>query len=124
MACLTRSTPVLELAQLCRNVEITSKRNEKIGLISAFLKAITQEEVPLATLFLAGKAFPESDPRVLEISYATVSDASKNLGQKRLAEHPLTIGDVYNTLERIAKTSGSKSRDRKMSLVQTILTQA
>jgi len=121
---LTEDTPFLELAQLCRRVEATTKRNEKIALISTFLKSVSSEEVPLATLFLAGKAFPESDPRVLEISYATVSDASKNLGQKRLAEHPLTIGDVYNTLERIAKTSGSKSRDRKMSLLQTILTQA
>jgi len=124
VVCLTQDTPFLELAQLCRRVEATTKRNEKIALISTFLKSVSSEEVPLATLFLAGKAFPESDPRVLEISYATVSDASKNLGQKRLAEHPLTIGDVYNTLERIAKTSGSKSRDRKMSLLQTILTQA
>ena len=124
MVSLTEDTPFLELAQLCRRVQATTKRNEKIALISTFLKSVSSEEVPLATLFLAGKAFPESDPRVLEISYATVSDASKNLGQKRLAEHPLTIGDVYNTLERIAKTSGSKSRDRKMSLLQTILTQA
>jgi len=123
VAGLTRSTPFLELAQLCRNVEATSKRNEKIRLISAFLKAITREEVPLATLFLAGKAFPESDPRVLEISYATISDARKNLGQSRLTEHSLTIRDVYDTLERIAQTSGAKSRDRRLNLLQTIFTQ-
>ncbi|TMI14217.1 hypothetical protein E6H33_08880 [Candidatus Bathyarchaeota archaeon] len=123
VAGLTKSTPFLELAQLCQRVEATSKRNEKIVLISTFLKSIGPEEVPLATLFLAGKAFPESDPRVLEISYATVSDASKNLGQSRLTEHLLMIRDVYNTLERIAETSGSRSRDRKLSLLQTILTQ-
>ena len=124
MACLTRPTPFLELAQLCRRVEATTKRNEKIALISTFLKSIGPEEVPLATLFLAGKAFPESDPRVLEISYATISDAGKNLGQSRLTEHPLTIRDVYDRLEKIAQTSGSKSRDRRLSLLQTILTQA
>ena len=123
MAGLTRATPFLELAQLCRRVEATTKRNEKIALISTFLKSIGPEEVPLATLFLAGKAFPESDPRVLEISYATISDAGKNLGQSRLTEHPLTIRDVYDTLEKIAQTSGSKSRDRRLSLLQTILTQ-
>ncbi len=107
---MTRATPFLELAQLCRKVEATTKRNEKIALISTFLKSIGPEEVPLATLFLAGKAFPESDPRVLEISYATISDAGKNLGQSRLTEHQLTIRDVYDTLEKIAQTSGSKSR--------------
>jgi DNA ligase 1 len=121
---LTKVTPFLELAQLCRRVEATTKRNEKIALISAFMKSLGPEEVSLVTLFLAGKAFPEADPRVLEISYATVSDASSNLGQKRLTEHPLTIRDVYGTLERIAEASGLKSRDRKMSLLQTILTQA
>jgi DNA ligase 1 len=124
VAALTKATPFLGLAQLCREVEATSKRNEKIALISSFLSAVTPEEVPLVTLFLAGKAFPESDPRVLEISYATISDASKNLGQSRLTEHALTIRDVYETLERIAQASGAKSRDRKLSLLQTILTQA
>ena len=123
MASLTKATLFLELAQLCRSVEATSKRNEKIVLISTFLKSVGQEEVPLVTLFLAGKPFPESDPRVLEISYATISDANKNLGQSRLTERPLRIKDVYNTLERIAQTSGSKSRDRKLSLLKTILTQ-
>ncbi len=121
---MTRATPFLELAQLCRRVEATTKRNEKIALISDFLKSVNQQEVPLATLFLAGKAFPESDPRVLEISYASISDASRKLGQKRLTEHALTISDVYQTLEKIAETSGSRSRERKMSLLQTILTQA
>src|SRR5207302_1696159 len=112
-----------ELAQLCRRVEATTKRNEKMAIISTFLKSIGPEEVPLATLFLAGKAFPESDPRVLEISYATISDAGKNLGQSRLTEHQLTIREVYDTLEKIAQTSGSKSRDRRLSLLQTIPTQ-
>jgi DNA ligase-1 len=122
VAGLTKATPFLELAQLCQRVEATSKRNEKIALIGNFLKSIGPEEVPLATLFLAGKAFPESDPRVLEISYSTVSDAGKKLGQSQLTDHPLMIRDVYDTLERIAKTSGSRSRDRKLSLLQTILT--
>jgi DNA ligase-1 len=121
---LTKATPFLKLAELCRSVEATTKRNEKIALISSFLKEVSPEEVPLVTLFLAGKAFPESDPRVLEISYATISDAGKNLGQSRLTEHALRIEDVYDTLGRIAQASGSKSRDRKLSLLQTILTQA
>ena len=77
-----------------------------------------------AVLFLAGRAFPESDPRVLDISYATISEVGKSLGQKRLTEHPLTIIEVYRTLGRIAETSGSGSRERKTSLLQTLLTQA
>lgn len=121
---MTNPAPFLEIAQLCRNVEATTKRNEKIALIADFLKSVSLEEIPLATLFLAGKAFPESDPRVLEISYATISEAGRSLGQKRLTDHPMTIIDVFQTLNKISETSGSKSRDRKMSLLQTLLTQA
>ncbi|HYY92278.1 MAG TPA: ATP-dependent DNA ligase [Candidatus Dormibacteraeota bacterium] len=121
---LTRETPFFQLAQLCRRVEATTKRNEKIALISEFLGLVGPDEVPLVTLFLAGKPFPESDPRVLEISYATITEVSRNLGQQKLTENPLTISDVYATLEKIAEMSGSKSRDRKTGLLQTLLTQA
>ncbi|MBO0889200.1 ATP-dependent DNA ligase, partial [Candidatus Bathyarchaeota archaeon] len=118
------TTPFFPLAQLCRRVEATTKRNEKISLIAEFLRLVGPDEVPLVTLFLAGKPFPESDPRVLEISYATITEVSRNLGQQKLTENPLTIGDVYSTLEKIAEVSGSKSRDKKAGLLQTLLTQA
>jgi DNA ligase-1 len=118
------ATPFLELAELCRDLEGTTKRNQKAALIGAFLKRLSPEEVAQATLFLAGKAFPESDPRVLEISYATISEASRNLGQARLTETPLTISEVYEILARIAEASGPSSRFRKLSLLQTLLTRA
>ena len=105
-------------------MEATSKRTEKTQLISSFLEQIPIDEIQPSVLFLAGRAFPESDPRVLEISYSTISEVGKNLGQKRLTEHPLTILEVYRTLGRIAETSGSRSREKKVSLLQTLLTQA
>ncbi len=118
------AAPFLKLAELCRELEGTTKRNQKTALIGEFLKSLSPEEVAQATLFLAGKPFPESDPRVLEISYATISEASRNLGQARLTEAPLTIGDVYQTLARIAEASGPSSRVKKLSLLQTLLTRA
>ncbi len=121
-----RSTAALfvRLAELCRDLEGTTKRNQKTALIGEFLRSLSPEEVAQATLFLAGKPFPESDPRVLEISYATISGASHSLGQARLTEAPLTIGEVYQTLARIAEASGPSSRVRKLSLLQTLLTRA
>ncbi len=116
--------PFLELARLCRDLEGTNKRTEKIGLIGALLKRLAPEEIAQATLFLSGKAFPESDPRVLEVSYATIAEAGRNLGQTRLTESPLTIGEVYQTLEKIAEASGPNSRARKLGLLQTLLTRA
>ena len=117
-------TPFLELAQLCRDLEETTKRTEKIALIGALLKRLAPEEIAQATLFLSGKAFPESDPRVLEVSYATIAEAGRNLGQSQLTESPLTMREVYETLEKIAEASGPNSRARKLGLLQTLLTRA
>jgi len=66
------------VAQLCRSLEETSRRNEKIRLISEVLRKISPEDVFYVTLFLAGKPFPEADPRVLEISYALYQQQGKH----------------------------------------------
>jgi len=121
---LIEPTPFSELAKLCQSVEATSKRTEKTELIGSFLKKIHVDEIQAVSLFLAGRAFPESDPRVLDVSYATLSEVSKNLGQKRLTEHSLTILEVYQALARIAGLSGQGSRDKKTSLLQTLFTRA
>ncbi len=118
------ATRFSEMADLCRALERTTKRNEKIQLISSLLKQLPQGEIAEAALFLSGKAFPESDPRVLEVSYATISEAGRSLGQKRLTESPLTIGEVFQTLRKIAEVSGLNSRVKKLSLLQTLLTRA
>jgi len=85
---------------------------------------VDPSEISDATLFLVGKPFPESDPRVLEVSYATISEASRNLGQTRLSEVPLAIHDVFRTFDKVSEATGAGSRVRKLSLVQTLLTQA
>ena len=119
-----KPTSFLELANLCRELESTTKRNEKTKLISQFLKHVSPDEIPLATLFLSGKAFPESDPRVLEVSYATISEAGRTSGQERLTAGQLTIGEVFETLARLAETAGPSSRMRRLGLIQTLMTRA
>jgi len=61
--------------------------------------------VSYVTLFLAGKPFPEADPRVLEISYATLSTAGRTMSQTLLTENtnPLTIAEVFSTLGKLAE---------------------
>ncbi len=122
---LTREETLFsKLAQACRQLEGTGKRNEKTTIISELLNSLRPDEVAQATLFLSGRAFPESDPRVLEISYATISEAGRNLGQSRLTNAPLTIREVYETLAKMAEATGQNSRNRKLSLLQTLLTRS
>src|SRR2546425_7013830 len=96
------------VAQLCRALEATTKRNEKIRLIIDVLRKIRPEDVSYVTLFLAGKPFPEADPRVLEISYATLSTAGRTVNQTRLMENTdsLTIAEVFDSLGKLAEIKG------------------
>ena len=111
------------VAHLCRSLEETSRRNEKIRLISEVLRKISPEDVSYVTLFLAGKPFPEADPRVLEISYATLSAAGKTLNQALLSgnEDSLTIAEVFATLEKLAEVKGAGSKEKRLALLSSLI---
>ena len=111
------------VAQLCRSLEETTKRNEKIRLISEVLRKIRPEDVAYVTLFLAGKAFPEADPRVLEISYSTLSAAGRTMSQALLTENTdsLTIAEIFGTLEKLAEVKGAGSKEKRLTLLGSLL---
>ncbi len=119
-----RQSRFLDLAMLCLRLQATSKRKEKTSMIAAFLRSVTLDEAGQSALFLSGKAFPESDPRVLDISYATISEAANSQGQAQLTTGPLTIKEVYQTLDKISNARGPSSRIRKLGLLQALLTRA
>jgi len=110
------------VAQLCRALEKTTKRNEKTLLISEVLRKIGPEDVSYVTLFLAGKPFPEADPRVLEISYATLSTAGRTMSQTLLTENtnPLTIAEVFSTLGKLAEVKGVGSKEKRLTLLSSL----
>jgi len=119
-----RQSRFLDLAMLCLRLQATSKRKEKTSMIATFLRSVTLDEAGQSALFLSGKAFPESDPRVLDISYATISEAANSQGQAQLTTGPLTIKEVYQTLDKISNARGPSSRIRKLGLLQALLTKA
>ena len=121
-----KPTPFSVVVELCRSLEATTKRNEKIQLIGSVLKTTRTEDVPLVTLFLAGKPFPEADPRVLEISYATLSDAGRKVTQTLLSENsnPLTLSEVFDTLGTLAEVKGAGSKEKRLALLGRLINRA
>ncbi len=75
------------------------------------------------TLFLAGRAFPEADPRVLEISYATLSTAGNTINQTLLTENAssLTLAEVFATLEKLASVKGAGSKERRLAIFGSLI---
>src|SRR5215472_7574103 len=95
-------TPFATVVELVQRLEATSKRLEKRRLIANFLRALSRAEVGPAVLLLVAGIFPESDPKVLNIGFATIRKALEAAGPGSLSADPLTILDVQKRFETIA----------------------
>ena len=65
----------LKFAELCDALAATTKKLEKRALIAGWLKTLPVEDAARGSLYLAGQAFAETDPRVLNLGGATLSKA-------------------------------------------------
>lgn len=138
----------VELAQLGEQLAATKKRLEHSALIGAYLYKIAPEEVAPAARLLIGRIFPESDPRIVNISGAALNrvlesvvgaeiewsgsavDFGDAVAQWLSARgwqpqgQPLQVLEVYRTYEEIADISGSGSRTRKDELLSGLFRRA
>ena len=113
-----------KLAQLCMELESTTKRKEKTALISAFLKSINRDEIKPAILLTIGAVFPETSDKTLDVGWRTVKRVMDRGGQTTLFRHQLTVKEVYDTMQQIAKASGEGSRKQKEQLLERMYSQA
>jgi DNA ligase-1 len=115
------TTPFSKFANLCRALESTTKRTEKVAYLVDFLRSLEKEEIAPAVSFITGRPFPESDERVLVIGGQTLWKVHRSGGQSALIQKPATILEVYRTFDKIASASGAGSRQRKETLIDTLL---
>jgi len=118
---LPPETSFNRFTEVCKALESTTKRTEKVAYLVEFLKSLSREEITPAVSFIVGRPFPESDERVLDIGGQTLWKINRGSGQSALISKPVTILEVYRTFEKIATASGSGSRQRKETLVDTLL---
>jgi len=118
---LAPETPFNQFAELCKALESTTKRTEKVAYLVSFLKSLNREEITPAVSFIVGRPFAESDERVLDVGEQTLWKINRGTGQSALVSKPVTILEVYRTFEKIATAIGPGSRQRKETLVDTLL---
>ncbi|MGH7835799.1 MAG: hypothetical protein ACREQK_19300, partial [Candidatus Binatia bacterium] len=99
--------PFAEFCALCRKLESTRSRLEKVAWTAEFLRLLSPEEVPWAVAFLTGRPFPASDPRILEIGWSAIA-SSREVPPS--AESSLTVLDVAQAFTGIAAVGGKGSR--------------
>ena len=81
---LTQQSEFLDFANVGEAIRATPAKLEKIRLISDYLRGLTSEQLPVATTYFTGRAFAQSDPRVLQVGWAVIfralQDATKISG--------------------------------------------
>jgi DNA ligase-1 len=115
------STPFSKFAEVCHALESTTKRTEKVAYLVSFLDSLDQDEIGPAVSFLTGHSFPESDERVLDVGGQTIWKLNHRGGQATLVSKPVTILEVSDVFTKIAHASGAGARQRKETLMETLL---
>jgi DNA ligase-1 len=125
-------------SETAERIAATTRTSEKVAAVSAYLRGLGAEELPIAVVFLAGRPFPEGDARTTGIGWAAIGavaesvagapagalfaayDQSSDLGTavgELLAKtareptgEPPTLADVQAAFAAIAATRGSAAK--------------
>jgi len=141
-----------KLAQLYEDLSSTTKRLEKIDILSKFLEHVSEEDSYLLYL-IEGNIYPDYDERRIGISNqiaikaiakatgstpAKVASQWKKVGdlgqvakeltktkkQMTLASHLITTKKVIDNLRKLPELEGKGTIDKKLALITELLTSA
>src|SRR4029434_927155 len=62
----------LDFANIGEEIAATRAKLEKIQLLSDYLRGLTSEQLPIATTYFTGRAFAQSDPRILQAGWVVI----------------------------------------------------
>jgi DNA ligase-1 len=79
-------------SEVAEQVAATTRTSEKTRILAAYLQTLTPAELPIATVFLAGRAFPERDPRTVGLGWAAIVTAAEAV----VNADPGAVGSFYN----------------------------
>lgn len=105
------------LAETSRHVADTSRRLDKAGALADCLRRLAPQEIEIAVAFLCG----ETRQSKLRVGPATIIQARSDVA----APSPsLTLGEVNEALERVARASGAGSLSTRRQLLSDLFGRA
>ncbi len=143
----------IKLVKIYEELEKTTKRLEKTYIISEFLKTTNVDDLPVITLLLQGKLFPNWDENKIGVASRLILKAintatgistpkieqewkkTGDLGivaenlvkqkkQSTLISHDLSVKKVFENLRKLATLEGVGTVDKKIKLIAELLTSA
>ncbi len=107
-----------DLVALRERVAASPGRLEKRRLVALYLRALSPEDLTRAVTYLSGRAFPASDPRVLNVRGLPAPAAGAS------SPAPLTLADVAQAFGEVAEAAGPGSRRLRESRLAELSTRA
>jgi DNA ligase-1 len=108
---------LIDIVQTSLRVTETSGRLEKLAHLSALLRRAAPDEITIAVSYLSGSLRQGR----IGLGYAAIRDATPDHAAETAS---LMLGEVDDTFERIAQTSGAGSARLRSSLLQQMLARA
>ncbi len=73
-----QSSEFRDFAEVGESIAATPGKLEKVRLLSEYFRSLDAEQLPIATRYLTGKAFAQSDSRTLQVGWAVIFRALLN----------------------------------------------
>jgi DNA ligase-1 len=68
----TEESEFLDFANVGAAIGATTAKLEKIRVLSDYLRRLTSEQLPIVTTYFTGRAFAQTDPRVLQVGWSVI----------------------------------------------------
>ena len=68
----TTSSEFVAFAEVGEKIAATPAKLEKVRLLSEYLRALPNEQLPVATVYFTGKPFPQNDLRTLQVGWSVI----------------------------------------------------
>ena len=105
-----------EFARVGDRIAATTGKLKKIEILRAYFRTLDDDALPIATLYLAGRAFAQSDPRVLNVGGSVVKRALlavSGVGEDQLRRLGTSLADLSEVAEAVLP---GRTRPRPFSL--------
>ena len=109
-----------EFARVGDRIAAITGKLKKIEILSTYFRTLDDEALPIAALYLAGRAFAQSDPRVLNIGSSVVKRALlavSGVSEDHLRRLGTSLADLSEVAEAVLP---GKTRPQPFSLVESM----
>ena len=93
-----------QFAEIGEAIGQTRAKLEKIRILAEYLRSLTAEQLPIAAIYLTGRAFPQNDLRTLQVGWAVIVRAlqtASKLSDSELHRITGTHGDAGKSAREI-----------------------